>query len=117
MEKSRWECEVYDTRGAYGEGNRKRLRAFGLVLRYTGLRIRDVLTLKRSALKNGKIFVRTQKAGTQVLVPVPPTVIDALKRVPVVSTEYFFWSGAGLPKSCGADWQRTLRRLFMIAGL
>ena len=117
MEKILWACDVYDTRGAYGEGNRKRLRAFVLVLRYTGLRIRDVVTLKRSALKNGKIFVRTQKAGTQVLVPVPPTVIEALKSVPVVSPDYFFWSGTGLPKSCVADWQRSLRKLFDLAGV
>jgi integrase/recombinase XerD len=103
--------------GAYGEGNRDRLRAFVLVLRYTGLRIRDVVTLKRSALKHGKIFVRTQKAGTQVLVPVPPIVIEALKKVPVVSPDYFFWSGTGLPKSCVADWQRSLRKLFDLAGV
>ncbi len=72
VEKILWACDVYDTRGTYGEGNRHRLRAFVLVLRYTGLRIRDVVTLKRSAVKDGRIFVRTQKAGTQVLVPVPP---------------------------------------------
>jgi integrase/recombinase XerD len=117
MEKILWACDVYDTRGAYGEGNRHRLRAFVLVLRYTGLRIRDVVTLKRSAVKDGKIFVRTQKAGTQVLVPVPPAVTEALNQVPVVNPDYFFWSGSGLPKSSVANWQRSLRKLFELAGV
>jgi hypothetical protein len=33
IEKILWACDVYDTRGTYGEGNRHRLRAFVLVLR------------------------------------------------------------------------------------
>ena len=112
-----WACEVYPEMGCYAGSNRKRIKAFLLVLRYTGLRIRDVVTLKRSAVKDGRIFVRTQKTGVQVLVPVPPAVIEALNEVPIISIEYLFWSGSGLPKSCVADWQRSLRKLFKLAGV
>jgi integrase len=31
--------------------------------------------------------------------------------------EYFFWSGEGNPKSCVGDWQRTFRRLGVVAGV
>ena len=51
------------------------------------------------------------------MVPVPPIVIEALKNVPVVSPDCFFWSGTGLSKSCVADWQRSLRKLFTLAGV
>jgi integrase/recombinase XerD len=31
--------------------------------------------------------------------------------------EYYFWSGIGNPKSCVADWQRSLTRLGKLAGV
>ena len=30
---------------------------------------------------------------------------------------FFFWTGNGLPKTAVADWQRTLRRVFELAGV
>ena len=35
----------------------------------------------------------------------------------VVLCELLFWSGYGNPKSAVADWQRSLRRLFVLAGV
>jgi integrase len=35
-------CDAYPAKGIYGAGNRTRLRAFVLLLRYSGLRIGDV---------------------------------------------------------------------------
>jgi len=93
------------------------MRAFVLLLRYTGLRIRDVVCLKRSALKNGKLFLRTQKTGVPVLLPLPPFVLEALEQCPAVDEKYFFWSGNGLPKSAVADWQRSFRKLLKLAGV
>jgi integrase/recombinase XerD len=31
--------------------------------------------------------------------------------------QYFFWTGESNPKSCVGDWQRSLRRLFRLAGV
>ena len=43
VEKILWACELYPANGIYGEGNKAWMRAFVLLLRYTGLRIRDVV--------------------------------------------------------------------------
>jgi integrase len=109
-------CETYPIKGIYGKRNRQRITAFVLVLRYTGLRIGDVVTLARSAVQDGGIFLYTQKTGTHVRVPVPPFVLNALAAVPHVGMR-FFWSGRGKLKSCVTDWQRTLQRMFELAGV
>jgi integrase/recombinase XerD len=116
MEKILWAAdqypELYPMSGDYG----KKVKPFILVLRYAGFRIRDCVCLKTSDVKDGKIFIYTQKTGSPVWVPIPKTVIQALDSIKTFST-YFFWSGNGLPKSAVADWQRTLARVFKAAGV
>lgn len=109
-------CNEVSAKGIYGTGNRQRVTAFVMVLRYTGLRIGDAVALKRSAVRDAKVFLYTQKTGTPVSVPIPHYVEDALSRVPVIG-ERFFWSGRGKLKSAVTDWQRTLARLFDAAGI
>jgi integrase len=108
-------CDRFPIKGVYGEGNRKRLRAMALLLRYSGLRIRDAATLRRERVQNGKLLLYMQKTGVPVFVPLPPHVIEALEATPSMHPSYFFWSGNGLPKTTVADWQRSLRRLFELA--
>jgi integrase/recombinase XerD len=95
---------------------RDRTRAFVLILRWSGLRIRDVVTLEWLRLTDGKLFLRTQKTGTVVNIPLPPAAITAWDALPKVG-RYPFWSGNGLAKSAVADWQRTLRKVFELAAI
>ena len=88
-----------------------------MLLRHSGLRIRDAATLQRTHVKNGKLFLYTQKTGTPVWLPLPPEVIEALQAVPTINERYFFWSGNGDPKTTVADWQRSFRRLLEVAGV
>ncbi len=67
------------------------------------------------AVDDKYITVRTHKNGKPVQLPVHPEMQDALSKMR--GDEYLFWSGAGNPKSCVGDWQRTLRRLGVIAGV
>lgn len=108
-------CESYPIKGIYGEGNRQRLRAMVLLLRYSGLRIRDAVTLRREKISDGKLLLYMQKTGVPVFVPLPDFVVDALAEVPNVHPSYFFWSGNGLPKTAVADWQRSFRTLCDLA--
>jgi integrase/recombinase XerD len=110
-------CDRFPLKGIYGEGNRKRLRAMVFLLRYSGLRIRDAVTLPRERVQNGKLLLYMQKTGVPVFVPLPPYVVEALDETPNVHPSYFFWSGNGLPKTAVADWQRSLRRLFEIGNV
>ena len=115
LEKIDWAVPLFPIKGIYGEENRARIKAFISVLRWTGLRIRDVVTLSRSAVDQRYVTVRTHKNGKHVQLPVHPEMNDALLNLK--SGDYFFWSGFGDPRSCVGDWQRTLRRLGEIAGV
>jgi len=108
----------YRLNGIYGAVNVARVSAFVLLLRYSGLRIGDAVSLQKSALKDGRLFLRTAKTGVPVFVPVPEECVKALEEaVKLQDGEYFFWTGRGALKSAVADWQRTLRRLFASAGV
>ena len=82
-------CDSYSTKGVHREGNRIRLKAMILLLRYSGLRIRDAATLERSRIKHAKLFLYTQKTGTPVWLPLPPVVLAALDQVTNINGRYF----------------------------
>ena len=104
---------------------RLRVRAMVLTLRYTALRIGDVSMLAKDRIsKDGeqwRIFLRTEKSGQPVFLPVPPDMKAALDGVPAPlrnpESRYFFWNGIGKPKTHKAHVDRALRTLFKTAGV
>ena len=96
----------------YG-GNKKRIKAFVLTMRYTGLRIGDAIRLSKSHVAEGRVFVRTAKTGQPVTVPVPPDVIKALGQIENGSDRYF-WTGKNI-RSAVSNWSRYLARVFELA--
>ena len=54
-------CDEFLIKGIYGEGNRKRLKAMILLLRHTGLRIRDAVTITWDRIQNERVFLYTHK--------------------------------------------------------
>jgi integrase/recombinase XerD len=96
--------------------NAVRLRALVLLLRYSGLRIRDAATLSRNRIQGDKLFLYTAKTGTPVYCPLPPFVVEALNAIPE-RTAYFFWTGNSTPKTAAGVWQESLKRLFILAGV
>jgi integrase len=96
----------------------ERLRTLTLSMRWSGLAIRDAITLERSRLVGDSVLLYRAKTGHPVYVPLPSDVAQALRDVPPGNTPhpaYFFWSGRGKPKSAVADWQRSYRKLFELA--
>jgi integrase/recombinase XerD len=115
---------TYIRRGERGGGdvkaNQARLRTMTLLMRWSGLRIRDAVTLERHRLHGDSLLLYQAKTGTPVYVPLPPQVVELLEDVPPgpkPNPRYFFWSGNGDPKSAVADWQRSYRRLFKSADI
>ena len=115
---------TYIRRGERGGGdvkaNQTRLRTMTLLMRWSGLRIRDAVTLERHRLNGDSLLLYQAKTGTPVYVPLPPHVVEALENIlpgPKPNPRYFFWSGNGDPKSAVADWQRSYRRLFKSADI
>jgi len=109
-------CNKYPgRRGQWGRVNAQRLRALVHLLRFSGLRIRDAVTLNRDRIANGKLLLYTAKTGTPVHIPLPEFVVQELDLSRGTNPQFFFWSGEGKPKSCVGDWQRSLKKLFRLA--
>src|SRR5436189_809119 len=98
-----------------GARNARRLRAFVLLLRYSGLRIGDATQLDVSRLDESKLLLHTQKTGVPVYCVLPDVVVEALDAAPRSSERYFFWTGASTVHSAKGKWQRRLQRLFEFA--
>ena len=105
-----------------------RIRALTELMRWTGLRIRDAVTLERNRLSRDpatgiwSVMVYQKKTGDPVYCPIPPDVAEALLTVPAsqkgnTNETYFFWTGAGLPKTIVSNWQRSYGKLFRLAAL
>jgi integrase/recombinase XerD len=90
-------------------------------MRWSGLAIRDAVTLERRRLnEHCELFLWRAKTAGPVYIPLPPDVAEALRNSPPgpsPNPRYFFWSGNGSPKSVVCNWQRSFRRLFNIANL
>lgn len=97
------------------KANAIRLRALVLLFRYSGLRIRDAVTLPRNLVLGDKLFLFTAKTGTPVYCPLPTVVMNARNAIP--DSTYYFWRGLSKPKSAVGDWQRSLKRLFDLVGV
>lgn len=113
---------IYQPRGWVECRNQAtRLRILTLLMRWSGLAIRDAVTLERCRLnEHGELFLYRAKTGSPVYVPLPPNVAASLRNIPPgpkPNPRYFFWSGNGSPKSVVGNWQRSFRRLFEIADL
>jgi integrase len=105
-----------------------RIRALTELMRWTGLRIRDAVTLERRRLsydagnKMWNVMVYQKKTGDPVYCPIPPHVADLILAVPAsqkgnTNERYFFWTGAGLAKTITSNWQRSYKKLFQLADL
>ena len=101
----------------------KRVRALVQLMRYSGLAIRDAVTLQRSEIqwdsqkKLHRVITSRQKTGTHVSVPIPPKVAKEVLAVTNGHPEFLFWStGSGKEQSAVTNWQHDLRTLFREAG-
>ena len=65
LEKIVAACDTYPQRNAWGHDNRARVKALVLTLRYSGMRIGDVVSLQKAHLKGDKLFLNTQKSGSK----------------------------------------------------
>src|SRR6266436_3852804 len=100
-----------------GIRNAQRLRAFVLLLRYSGLRIGDAVQLDVNRIEDSKLLLHTEKTGVPVYCVLPEMVVKALDAAPHSSERYFFWTGNSTVHSAKGKWQRRLQRLFELAGV
>jgi len=100
-----------------GFRNGQRLKAFVLLLRYSGMRIGDAVQLGINRLQGNKLLLHTEKTGVHVYCVLPDIVTTALDAAPHSSQNYFFWTGKSTVRSSKGKWQRRLQRLFELASV
>jgi integrase/recombinase XerD len=108
-------CGRFSNKGVHGFSNGTRMKAFILLLRYSGLRRTDAVSISEDKVRDGKVFLYTQKTGTPVWVPIPAYVVEVMESVRKGS--YYFWSGNGGLKAATSSWDRAFRKLCTLAGV
>jgi integrase/recombinase XerD len=98
-----------------GVANAQRLKAFVLLLRYSGMRIGDTVRCGVTRITGNKVFLYTQKTGVPVHSVLPDFVVRELEAAPKSSEGHFFWTGKSKLHSAIGKWQRRLQTLFMLA--
>ena len=108
-------CEKYvlQTNEA-GRMNARRLKTLILLMRYSGMRIGDAVSLSADRLEGKRLFLYTQKTGVPVYTVLPDFVLKILEETPRVSEKHYFWTGNGTTESIVRSWQR-LRDVFALA--
>jgi len=102
----------------------ERVHALIQLMRWSGLAIRDALTLKRSGLihdaekKVYRVVTSRHKTGTHVSVPIPERAAKELLTALNGNPHYIFWSGKGEAESATKNWAKYyIAQLFKAAGI
>lgn len=102
----------------------QKVHALFQLMRWSGLAIRDALTLERDEIQRDKakgvyrIVTARQKTGTHVSIPIPPAIADELLEVLNGNPRYVFWSGNGEEESITKTWAKYyIAPVFKAAGL
>ena len=92
------------------ESDKPKEKALILLMRYTGLSIRDAVTLRRDAIDfHNNLTVHRAKTGELVMIPLHYLAIEALERIHQSGRTYFFWTGNSLPVTSTKYWRDRLQ--------
>jgi len=99
---------------------RLRARAMVLLLRFYGLRVSDVATLRRDRVSGNQIFLHALKNGAAIWLPLYREVKQALDRLPIPQgatqdCPYYFWTGLGERDGHVKTIDRTLKAVFAMS--
>ena len=95
----------------------RRERALLMLMRYSGLAIRDATTLERGAIAGSLLTLRRAKSNELVLCSLPDTVVMELDAVADPQRRHFFWSGESDPETVTRYWRSRLQRIAQLAGV
>ena len=91
-------------------GGATRERALLMLMRYSGLAIRDASTLRRDALNGADLTVRRAKSGELVMCTLPVPVADELE-IWGRDRPHFFWTGTSRPGTVANYWRQRLAQI------
>jgi integrase/recombinase XerD len=100
-----------------GKLNACRLKSLLVLMRYSGMRVSDAVTLTTDRLDGKRLFLYTQKTGVPVYTVLPDSVLRVLEATPRVTDTRYFWSGQGKRQTAVGDWQAKIKKVFDLAGI
>lgn len=100
-----------------GKLNALRLKSLIVLMRYSGMRISDAVTLTTDRIDGKRLFLYTQKTGVPVHTILPDSVLKALEATPRATDTLYFWSGESKPESVAGLWEKRLKKVFGLAGI
>jgi site-specific recombinase XerD len=95
----------------------RRVKAFILTMRYSGLRISDTAALAVESLNGNRLKLYQAKTGEPVSVLIPSDVAEALLAVKHRNPKYFFWTGNSQVASVASFWRKRISEVFKLAGI
>jgi integrase len=93
----------------------KDVRLFANLMRWSGMAIRDAVSLKRSALVSNLITSRRTKTDNPFRVRIPMWLAKELHALPPKNATYFFWDGSTRPNIIIGEYRRALVKAFKAA--
>ena len=107
--------ERMGTNGGEDNASHDRLLTMILLLRYTGLRISDVVRFSAERLKGNSVFLHMRKTGNPLWLPLPEFLVAKLKALPLYDGEYYFAPGSSKLSTATGNARRALRKLSKLA--
>jgi integrase/recombinase XerD len=98
-----------------GKMNALRLKSLLVLMRYSGMRVSDAVTLTADKLDGNRLFLYTQKTGVPVYTVLPDSVLRVLDATPRVRDTRYFWTGQGKRQTAIGDWQEKIKKVFDLA--
>lgn len=98
-----------------GKLNAHRTKTLVLLMRYSGMRVSDAVTLTTDRIDGKRLFLYTQKTGVPVYTVLPDSVLQVLNATPRITTTHYFWTGIGKRRTVVTHWQKRLKRIFDLA--
>lgn len=95
---------------AAGEAGKLKEQALILLMRYSGLAIRDAVTLRQDAIdKDCNLTLRRAKSGELVMVPLHDLAVETLNQISQPDHPYYFWTGKSSPTTATNYWRARLQ--------
>ena len=97
---------------AAADARKPKEQALILLMRYSGLSIRDAVTCRQDFIHKNTLTLRRAKSGELVMVPLHSLAVEALERIARPNQTHFFWSGSSQPVTMMNYWRA---RLYLVA--
>lgn len=72
--------------------NKHRLKTLILLMRWTGLRLSDAVTVTTDMISGDVLCMETKKASTKVQIPLPAELVEALSKMAPYDGGHYFWN-------------------------